>query len=204
MTTQQEWTAIGRFVAMVVKLFTSISKVFKEKRLSIELLEWLVNDGKKILEKKMGEIAEEYQKWASVIVVKVTGVNRTLTPQQVLYATGVKQYVYNEVLETLPRGEGDEKEIVFFKAGKSISDDDLEKEFELFGLRPADPYSLAKFNQDNPGFADTHPHCTHWKDENGKWCFIAFYLWGGDVRSAQVGRNRSDWDALYLFACFRR
>lgn len=141
---------------------------------------------------------------SNLIVRVVTGVNRTLTPQQMLDATGRNQYTNREVLQAMPRGEGDEKEIVFFQVGKEISDDDLEKEFELRGLKPAHPYSLAEVNQDDPAFADSRPNCTHWKDENGKWCYIAFNRWGVGARDVDVHRNDNGWYDDWWFAGVRK
>ena len=74
-----------------------------------------------------------------------------------------------------------------------ISDDDLEKEFELRGLKPADPISVAAVNEADPAFADEKPHGTHWKDAKGKWCYAAFHRWDDDGRHVLVNRYDSDW-----------
>lgn len=142
----------------------------------------------KVLEIQGVEIAEEFvqsvrkrvEAISKLIVRYVKGVNRSQDPQQALDATGRVQYTNKTVADSMPRGEGEEKEVVFFKprpeAFKNgiISDDDLEKEYEFVGLKPVDPYSLAKVNTDDPAFADAHPNATHWKDTNGKWCYAAF------------------------------
>lgn len=141
---------------------------------------------------------------SSLIIRLVTEVNHSLSPQQVLDATGRKQYTDREVVEAMPRGEGDKKEVVFFQVGRYISDDDLEKEFEIRGLKSADPYSLAKVNQDDPAFADNRPNCTHWKDANGQWCYIAFYRWNDDERRVNVNRNDNHWPDDWWFAGVRK
>ncbi len=115
------------------------------------------------------------------MIVRGAIVNRLRSPQAAIDATGRKQYVNASVVASMPRGTGAEAEIVFFRVGRFIKDDDLDKEYALRGLKPADPYSLAKVNEDDHAFADKHPNATHWKDSNGKWCYTAFYR-GGDGR----------------------
>jgi len=144
-------------------------------------------------------------------IARRISVDRTRTPQAVLDATGCKQYTDSKVVKTMP-GAGtttDEVEAVFFKprpeAYKNgiISDDDLEREFEFQGLVPIDPYALAKVNEDDPAFADTHPNATHWKDKNGNWCYFAFGRWNGE-RRVSVRRNDDDWHGGWWFAGVRK
>ncbi|MFA5888674.1 MAG: hypothetical protein WCW47_01195 [Candidatus Paceibacterota bacterium] len=122
------------------------------------------------------------------LIIRLVDVDNTRTPEATLKATGRKQYVDAGVVATMPKGTGGPTEVVFFKprpeAYKNgvISDDDLEKEYEFAGLKPADPYSVAAVNEADPTFADTHLHGTHWKDENGKWCFATFRRWHGGRR----------------------
>lgn len=142
-----------------------------------------------------------------MIIRKVT-VNRTRPPQETLNATGRKQYIDHIVVDAMPRGEGEEVEVVFFKLDLSkrngfISDNDLEKEYELRGLKPADAYSLAAFNEADPAFADTHPNATHWKDASGSWCYAAFDRWN-DERIVDVYRDGGDWSDRWWFAGLRK
>src|SRR3989344_9243292 len=86
-----------------------------------------------------------------LIIVRVK-VNRNGQPQEVLDATGRKQYTDRKVVDAMPKGEGGEVELVLFKPdssyeNSSISNDDIEKEFELRALKPADPYSVAALNE---------------------------------------------------------
>lgn len=99
----------------------------------------------------------------------------------------------------MPCGSGCEKNVTFFTLGRRVSDDELEKEYKLRGLK-VDPYAQAKANQEDPTFADTHPNACHWKDEDGKWCFVAFGQWGGDERLVRVGRDGGEWSDGWLFA----
>jgi hypothetical protein len=142
------------------------------------------------------------------LVVRHVDVDNTRTPQATLDATGRRQYVGQNVVKTMPKGKGGKTEVVFFKprpeAYKNgvISDDNLEKEFEFVGLSPADPYSLAQVNTDDPAFADTHPNGTHWKNA-GKWCFATFGRWRVE-RGVGVDRNDDGWNDNWWFAGVRK
>lgn len=102
----------------------------------------------------------------------------------------------------MPRGEGEEAEVVFFKGNRRMSDEEVEKEYERYNLYPVDPYSLAKVNKDDPAFADEHPNATIWKDADGNWCFAAFIRWRGE-RRVDIGRSGSDRDDSWWFAGLR-
>ncbi len=146
----------------------------------------------------------------SNMIIRHVTVNRTRTPQEALSATRRKQYVSDDVIASMPKGEGDEAAVVFFKPEPWeytkpgwMSDDDLEKALDRRGLKSADPISLAAVNEADPAFADEHPNGTHWKDSGGKWCFAAFVLWSGD-RSVSVRRRGGDWRDRWLFAGLRK
>lgn len=129
-------------------------------------------------------------------------VDRTRSPQDAIAATGRNQYVNENVVAMMPRGEGDEADVIFFKLGRSVSDADLDKEYALRGLEPIDPYALAAVNEADPAFADEHPNGTHWKDADGNWCYIAFGRWRG-VR-VFVRRDDGGWDDGWSFAGRRK
>lgn len=135
----------------------------------------------------------------SNLIVRRVKVNRNRTPQEAIDATGRRQYVDISVVDAMPRGEGEGSEIFFFIPDRLLSDDDLEKEYELRGLKPADPYSLAAVNEIDPAFADNYPNSTHWKDSNGKWYYAAFDHWVGRGRSVGVDRHTIGWAANCLW-----
>ncbi|HEU0085616.1 MAG TPA: hypothetical protein VFQ59_01505 [Candidatus Paceibacterota bacterium] len=139
----------------------------------------------------------------SNLIVRTIRVNRSLTPQQVLDATGREQHVNNSVIAGMPKGEGDEVEVVFFNLGRFISDNDLEKEYQIRGLEAADPYSLAAVNAVDPTFGDNHPSCTHWKNSDGRWCYSSFSRWGGR-RGVGVFQSDIVWDDDWWFAGLRK
>lgn len=137
------------------------------------------------------------------MIVRRVKVDRSVAPQEMLNATGRRQYVNNDVVASMPRGEGEETEVYFFRLGRFVSDEELEREYARRGLKPADPYSQSAVNKADPAFADDHPNSTHWKDNNGKWCFSAFYHWF-DERDMDVRRNDIDWDDYWWFASLRK
>lgn len=144
----------------------------------------------------------------SNLIVRKVPVNRNRSQQEALDATNRAQYTDRKVVDAMPKGEGDEAEIVFFKPDLSqrnsfISDDDLEKEFELRGLKPADPISVAAVNEADPAFADEKPHGTHWKDAKGNWCYVTFCRWHGK-RGVYVRRVDNVWFDYWWFAGVRK
>jgi len=148
-------------------------------------------------------VFRKYVEMFSDMIVRHVKVDRSKTPQEALDATGRKQFTDKSVVKSMPKGTGEEKEVFFFKLGHFTSDDDLENEFDSRGLLPVDPYSLAKVNEDDPSFADTHPNCTHWRDSDGKWCFATFLRWLSG-RKLFVDRNGDDWGDNWWFAGVRK
>lgn len=165
----------------------AVQQVFGQPELGPE---WLA-----VLRKRVDAISD-------MIVRRVT-VNRNRTPQDMLDATGRNQHTDKGVVKAMPRGTGDEVEVVFFKVGRYLSDADLEKEYDLRSLKPADLFSLGSVNEADPAFADDHPNGTHWQDANGKWCYAAFGRWGGE-RDVDVDRRGDDWGGGWWFAGVRK
>lgn len=139
----------------------------------------------------------------SDMIVRTVKVNRNRSAKEALKVTGRNQYVDDSVVKAMPKGEGEETEVVFFKIGRQVSDDELDKEYELRGLKPADPYSQAAVNEADPAFADEHPNGTHWKDKDGKWCFATFDRFA-DERFVVVSRRGRDWGDGWWFAGVRK
>ena len=130
-----------------------------------------------------------------VVTVTVNQVNRTRNPQQVLDATGRRQYTNSAVVATMPSGgTGIEENVTveFFPISKNASDDEVAKMLEERGLTD-DPYAVSAVNEADPAFADEHPNGTHWKDADGNWCYAAFSRDDGG-RSVYVYRN-----GIYLY-----
>ena len=142
----------------------------------------------------------------SNLIVRKVKVNRTRTPQEALDATGCKQCTDRRVVDSMPKAETDEVNVVFFKPDFSksnghITDDDLEKEFNLRSLKPADPISVAAVNEADYAFADEKPHGTHWKNADGEWCYATFYRRIDGERRVFVDRRGScGWSDCWWFA----
>ena len=141
-------------------------------------------------------------------IVRRTKVNRRRSPQAALDATGRRQYTDDEVVKSMPVGGSDEVDVVFFKPepwetrSGFMSDDDLEKACARRNLM-SDPCAVAAANEDDPTFADNHPNAAHWRDAEGKWCFVAFDRWGVG-RRVRVRRDGGGWHGDWLFSGSRK
>lgn len=144
----------------------------------------------------------------SNLIVRRVKVNRTRTPQAALDATGRKQYTDQAVVDAMPRGEGDEAEVVFFKPDAScyknglISMAEVDRQYELRGLVP-DPYATEAVNEADSAFADLHPNAVQWQAAGGGWCCAAFDGWHGE-RDVDVNRRGSDWSDGWEFSGVRK
>ena len=154
------------------------------------------------------KVVRKYVEMFINMFVRVVQVNRSRDPHEAIRATGRREYLNDEVVTSMPRGKDERAEVVFFKPDLSkrngyVSDDSLEKEYELRGLISADPYSLSAVNEDDQAFADEHPNAVHWKDSSGRGGYAAFYRWCGE-RSVHVGRLGNDWVDNWWFAGVRK
>lgn len=153
--------------------------------------------------------SQEVQTEESNTFTRVVNVNRSRRQWLALEATRRVQYVDHPVVDAMPKGEGDTVEVVFFKPDLSnhndriLTDDELEQEFELRGLKPADPISVAAVNEADRDFADEKPHGTHWKDADGNWYYTTFYRLRNE-RKLGVGRHNHGWDDRWWFAGIRK
>lgn len=144
---------------------------------------------------------------ASEIVRRVK-VDRTIEPQPMLDALGRNQYTDKKVVASMPRGEGDEVDMVFFKPRPEeytrpgfMSSADYMKALDRRGLKP-DPYAQAQANKDDPAFADEHPNGTQWQEDD-HYNFAAVSRWGGR-RGVGVGRHGGDWNGNWWFGGVRK
>lgn len=152
----------------------------------------------KVLEMNGGQLAHElfsvvrkYVDAQDNIIVRVVKVNRNRSAEEALRATSRESYFDDDVVASAPKGKAEEVELILFHVGGYISNNDLEKEYKLRGLELADLHSVAALNESDPAFADEHPNGIHWKDKNGKWCFIIFSVWC-DKRTVFVDSNNED------------
>ncbi len=131
-----------------------------------------------------------------VCTVRVS-VNRLRSPQEAIDATGRVQYGVHHLIAAIPKGEGDEVEIVFFRPRLltrkfCLPHSELQQQLEVHGLKPADPMSVAAVNAIDPHLADDVPHYTYWEDDNGRY-EISFHIWSGERRVHIGPRHGSVW-----------
>lgn len=191
MTDGQIDNVVDKFRAALRKHRSELSSDVAQRVLGLENLDM-----------ELFAVVREHAERFSDVIVRHANVNRTRAPRRALEATGRNLYVTDDVVKSMPKGEG-EGEVHFFKLDRSISDDDLEKEYDLRSLKPADPYSLAAVNEADPAFADERPNCTHWKDAHGKWCYAAFSGWDGE-RSVSVLQDDGEWSDCWWLAGVRK
>ena len=146
----------------------------------------------------------------SGLIIHIVKVNRSHTPKEALDASGCKQYIDPKVVDTMPRGGGDEVELVYFKpdpsiykTGRLFSHVALAAEYEKRGLVP-DPLAQIDDNVANPTFADDMPNACQWRDVDGKYCCLMFDRWGSDRRVGVDCRNVGGWVTRWVFAGVRK
>ena len=139
------------------------------------------------------------------LIVRHITINRTRSAMGAINATGRIKYLTDSFVVGMPQGEGGEVDVCFFNLGYGINDSDLDKEYDLRGLKPADPHSLAAVNEADPAFADEHPNAAYWKGTDGNLCYVAFSrALGGERRVLVVRRGDSGWGDHWWFAGVRK
>lgn len=125
-----------------------------------------------------------------------------LSFQQLLDQTKRVRYIDKVVVSSVEPCEPQELE--FFKVGKDISDDELDKEYAQRDLEPAHPYALALYSKEHEDVMEEKVHVgTHWKDAKGNWCFATFNRWYGR-RGVSVSRDDFGWSGHWWFAGRRK
>jgi hypothetical protein len=140
----------------------------------------------------------------SNLITRSWTADRSLSSMDLLKATGRKLYVNDRVVASMPRGTGTNGRTRFFKLDLSkrdgfISNADLDNEYDLRGMDPEFPDTLAEINRADPAFADAYPNATQWMDSDGKYCCALFYRWDGG-RRVNVCRDGRGWDGRCWFA----
>ena len=128
------------------------------------------------------------------IVVKGVRVDRTRTLQEVIDATGRKQYVNNDVLATMPQGEGDEVDVWFIPTKRYVPVSGVPAFLARYGL-VSDPRAQSAVNEANPAFADEHPNGSQWGDNY----YLAFNRWD-DERSVYCYCVDGGWDDRWFLS----
>ena len=195
-TTEQLGRASDRFIARCRKNAASLPKDASQQ---------VLEDEGDALAQEMFEVFHRRVERRSKTIVRRVTVNRDQTPEQMINATGRKQYVTAAVLSTMPRqGTGTEEvELYFFNPGRHLTIDEQEQELAAYGLVPPDYYAQVQVNIDDPAFADEHPNGAQWDNKDGQASFVAFDRWLG-LRSVDCGHDDFGWLDRWWFAGVRK
>lgn len=89
-------------------------------------------------------------------------IDLSLTPYQFLATINAQKNLDLKAVQFIPRVKSDEIEVCFFQLSRYVDDNQLEGEYKLRGLNPADPVSQIAVNIANPSFMQNHSNATHW------------------------------------------
>ena len=129
----------------------------------------------------------------SEIIVRRVRVNRTRTPVEVINATGRNKYLNDDVVATMPQGEGDEVDVYFIPIKRLVPVKEVPAFLAQYGLVP-DPRAQAAVNEADSTFADKYPNGTQW----GGNCCLTFDRWN-DERYVSCNRGDFGWsDGWFL------
>ena len=139
----------------------------------------------------------------NTIVRMVRNIRRNRSAVQTINDTGRNKYVNDGILVTMPVGNGPEGvELVYFRLGRTVYDDELEREYEARGLEP-DPQAQSTDNEADPSFADEHPNSNYWNRDGKVSSYLAFRRWLG-MRYVHCHRNGDEWGDYWWFAGVRK
>ena len=154
MTTKQAVTddELGKLARKQWELFRRV----KEGTLDLGRVEEALQG---IIEQKDGEDS-------AFILARYFTIDRSRDPRERLSVANKRVYLPTflpQVVNDMPRGEGEEGVIIFFQVGRCVNNKELDREYDLRGLKPADPCSLIQVNEDDPVLSDKYPNVTYWE-----------------------------------------
>ncbi len=123
------------------------------------------------------------------IIIRRVRVDRTRTPMEAINATGCNKYVDDDVVVTMPQGEGDEVDVYFIPTRRFIPVAEVPAFLAQYGLVP-DPRAQAAVNEADPTFADKYSNGTQW----GENCCLTFRRCDDDERRVRCGRSGGGWN----------
>lgn len=140
---------------------------------------------------------------AEMITRHVT-VDRTRNAAQAIEAIGCEtQYIDERWLAEMPLNGRDEDNVEFFELDHEPTPDELDREYEVRGLRP-DPAATAKVIADDPAFADERPVVVQWRDKQNRACAMIFGYHKSNGRYVGVGGCPGKWIRRWRFAGVRK
>lgn len=139
----------------------------------------------------------------SEIIRRSVPVDRDMSPEAAISATGRTQYVMADVVASMPQGVDDTAEIIWIPLKKRMSNEEVVKKLAGYEMILVDPIALSAHNALEPDFAAKQRNFTLWQDAEGNWCYAAFYDWS-DVRFVRVTWHVLDWDGDWWVAAVRK
>ena len=100
----------------------------------------------------------------------------------------------------MPHDKDGEAEVRFFRLGYSVGLNELQIQYQLRGLKPADPFLLAAVNKFDPTFCRDYPNGTQWRNNEGFWCTSSYGLHSSshgtqDQKFTDFSWNNNEWFA---------
>lgn len=118
------------------------------------------------------------------------------TFQELLDKTGRKQYTDKTIVDAI--APSDPQEIIFFKPGKYVSNEQLAEEYASRGLEPAHPYAFILYSMEYESEMDEKEWvATCWK-QGDHFEYAAANRWHGK-RGLGVDRSRGGWYGRWSF-----
>jgi len=191
------WKEVGQFVAVLISVFTIIRNTLKRMGIGVEILEWLIGDGKEFFTETLKQLGEKFLETQRVKVLSDTAILVNLDAPIKLPFDGaeIESQIGSGWVRIEKRSDGlylDDHKIILYlsecqKNGKSIKGYELRE--ELSGKLVLHPNILDAL-MENP-----HLIPEDWKrDGKGNTRFI--YFW------AVIFRNPSDGRLFVRYLCF--
>ena len=143
---------------------------------------------------EMVAVFRKHVETQSDIIIRRVRVDRTRTPMEVINATGRNKYLNDDVVATMPQGEGDEVDVYFIPTKRLVPTSEVPAFLAQYGLVP-DPRATAAVNEEDPAFADKYPNGSQWGDN----CCLTFDRWY-DERGVNCSRHGYAWDGRWFLS----
>ncbi len=143
---------------------------------------------------EMAAVFRKHVEAQSEFIIRHVRVDRTRAPMKVINATGRNKYLDDDVVATMPKGEGDEVDVYFIPTKRLIPVNEVAAFLAQYGLVP-DPRAQAAVNEADPTFADKYPNGTQWVND----CYLTCFRWY-DERYVLCNRNAYDWNDRWFLS----
>jgi len=143
---------------------------------------------------EMVAIFRKHVEAQSEIIIRRVRVDRSRSLQEVIDATGRNKYLSDDVVATMPKGEGDEVDVYFIPTKRFVPVNEVPAFLAQYGLVP-DPRAQAAVNEEDQAFADEHPNGSQWGDN----CYLTFDRWI-DGRDVYCYRRDGGWSDRWFLS----